>query len=136
MELANYIETAIRSILKNPILEVLTEIKIAKILKQSNFIKRDIGHAPFQILLHFLYTVIMNKRQSTFVKKSDAAFGKDTYYRFIKNSRYNWRKLLLLSASALVEKLNRLQKNGEHRLFIIDDTVEAKRGKILSGLST
>lgn len=39
MGLANYIETAVKSILKNPILEVLTEIKIIKILKQSNFVK-------------------------------------------------------------------------------------------------
>ncbi len=32
MELANYIETAMKSILKNPIYEVLSEIKITKIL--------------------------------------------------------------------------------------------------------
>lgn len=41
MELANYIETAMKSILKNPIYEVLSEIKITKILKQSNFVKRS-----------------------------------------------------------------------------------------------
>jgi hypothetical protein len=55
MELANYIETAMKSILKNPIYEVL------------------------------------------FIKNSDKAYGKDVYYRFIKEKRYNWRKLLLLS---------------------------------------
>ena len=67
MELANYIETAMRSILKNPILEVLIEIKITKILKQSNFVKRNVGYPPFQIILHFVYMLIMNKRQSTIV---------------------------------------------------------------------
>jgi hypothetical protein len=44
MELANYIETAMKSILKNPIYEVLSEIKITKILKQSNFVKREVGY--------------------------------------------------------------------------------------------
>ncbi len=44
MELANYINYAMKSILKNPILEVLTEIKITKILRQSNFIKRDVSY--------------------------------------------------------------------------------------------
>ena len=39
MELANYINYAMKSLLKNPILEVLQEIKITKILKKSNFIK-------------------------------------------------------------------------------------------------
>ena len=54
MELANYIETAMKSILKNPIYEVLSEIKITKILKQSNFVKREVGYPPFQIILHCL----------------------------------------------------------------------------------
>ena len=75
----------------------------------------------------------MNKRQSTFIKKSDGAFGKDAYYRFIKESRYNWRKLLLLSSIALLQKIKPLHKCGEHRLLIIDDTVEPKRGKFIEG---
>jgi len=133
MGLANYIETAMKSILKNPILEVLYEIKITKILKKSNFVKRNVGYPPFQIILHFLYMLVMNKRQSTFIKKSNSAFGKDAYYRFIKESRYNWRKFLMLSATALLQKIKPLHKNGEHRLLIIDDTVESKRGKYIEG---
>ncbi|NOQ32301.1 MAG: hypothetical protein GQ570_14420 [Helicobacteraceae bacterium] len=133
MELANYINYAMKSILKNPILEVLNEIKITKILKESNFVKREVGHPPFQIILHFMYMLVMQKRQSTFIKKSDNAFGKDAYYRFIKNSRYNWRKLLTLSSAALLQKIKTLHKNGEYKLLIIDDTVEAKRGKLIEG---
>ena len=133
MGLDNYIQTAIRSILKNPILEVLTQINISKILKQSNFVKRDVGYSPFQIILHFVYMLVMQKRQSTFIKKSESAFGKDAYYRFIKQSRYNWRKLLLLSSTALLQKIKPLHKNTEYKLLIIDDTVEAKRGKFIEG---
>lgn len=133
MELANYINYAMKSLLKNPILEVLQEIKITKILKQSNFVKRDVGFPPFQIILHFLYMLVMQKRQSSFIKQSDSAFGKDAYYRFIKESRYNWRKLLLLSSIAFLQKIKPLHKYGEHRLLIIDDTVEAKRGKFIEG---
>jgi len=36
MELANYINYAIKSLLKNPILEVTQEIKITRLLKQNN----------------------------------------------------------------------------------------------------
>ena len=133
MELENYINYAMKSLLKNPILEVLQEIKISKILRQSNFVKRDVGYPPFQIMLHFVYMLVMQKRQSTFIKSSDNAYGKDTYYRFIKESRYNWRKLLLLSATALVQKIEPLYKTNEHRLLIIDDTVEPKRGKHIEG---
>ena len=126
MELANYINYAMRNLLKNPMLKVLQEIKIKKILEQSNFVKRDIGYPPFQIILHFLYMLVMQKRQSSFIKQSSSAFGKDAYYRFIKESRYNWRKLLLLSTTMLLQKIKPLHRNGEHRLLIIDDTVEPK----------
>ncbi len=64
----DYIQTAIKSLLNNPIYEVLSEIKITKILKQSNFIKRNVGYPPFQIILHFIYMLVMQKRQSTFIK--------------------------------------------------------------------
>jgi hypothetical protein len=133
MGLENYIHYAMKSLLKNPILEVLQEIKITRILKQSNFIKREVGYPPFQIILHFVYMLVMQKRQSTFTKQSDSAFGKDAYYRFIKQSRYNWRKLLSLSSMALLQKIKPLHRFGEHKLLIIDDTVEAKRGKFIEG---
>jgi hypothetical protein len=133
MGMENSIEFAVKGVLKNPILSVLREINISRILIQSNFIKREIGFAPFQILLHFVYMLVMNKRQSAFVKQSGDAYGKDTYYRFVKDTRYNWRKLLILSAMALIRKIRPLQKEGDHRLLIIDDTVEPKRGKQIEG---
>lgn len=133
MSVDNFIESAISSVLKNPILQVLREINISKILIQSNFIKRDIGYAPFQILLHFIYMLVLNKRQSAFIRHSSDAYRKDTYYRFVQDIRYNWRKLLGLSAAALIQKVRPLQKSSDYRVLIIDDTVEAKRGKQIEG---
>jgi len=133
MGMDNSIELAVSSVLKNPILGVLREINISKILIQSNFIKRDIGIAAFQIILHFIYMLVMNKRQSAFVRQSADAYGKDAYYRFVKDTRYNWRKLLMLTSVALIRKTKPLQKDGDHRLLIIDDTVEPKRGKHIEG---
>ena len=133
MGLDNHIESAMRGLLKNPILSVLKEIKITTILKQSNFNKRDTGYSVFWIFLHFVYMLVMNKRQSSFVKQSEDAYGKDTYYRFIQSKRYNWRKLLLLSTKALIAKIEPLRKKTEPILLIIDDTVEVKRGKQIEG---
>ncbi len=133
MGLDNHIESAMKGLLKNPILSVLREIKITTILKQSNFSKRNTGYPVFLVLLHFVYMLVMNKRQSSFVKQSSDAYGKDTYYRFIQSKRYNWRKLLLLSSGALIEKVESLHKSAELKLLIIDDTVEVKRGKQIEG---
>jgi hypothetical protein len=60
MGLDNYIEFAMKSLLRNPIIDVLRAINISKILIQSNFIKRSVGYLPFQILLHFVYMLVMN----------------------------------------------------------------------------
>ncbi len=133
MGLDNDIEYAIKGVLKNPILTVLREINIVKLLKQSNFIKRSVGHSPYLVLLHFVYMLLMSKRQSAFIKQSNDAYGKDTYYRFVQSLKYNWRKLLLLSSTALIEKVQALHMHGEQRLLIIDDTVESKRGKKIEG---
>jgi hypothetical protein len=105
MGLGNYIESAMSGVLKNPVLTVLREIEIGNILRKSSFVKRSAGHAPFRILLHFVYMLVMNKRQSAFVKQSDHSFGQDAYCRFVKDTRYNWRKLLMISAGALIRKV-------------------------------
>ncbi len=77
--------------------------------------------------------LVMNKRQSAFVKQSADSYGKDSYCRFVKDIRYNWRKLLMLITIALIRKIKPLQKDDDHRLLIIDDTVEPKRGKQIEG---
>src|SRR5574344_1001780 len=133
MELDNFIQTAMRRVLKNPILSILRDINFSSILKQSNFIKKDIGKSPYMIILHFLYMFIINKKISTFMKYSNDSYKKDVYYRLLKSSKYNWRKLLLLTSVKLICKLHKLQKTTDTKVLIIDDTVEIKRGKFIEG---
>ncbi len=47
---------------------------------------------------------------------------------------YNWQKLLLLSSAKLINLVASLQKNIEEKLFIIDDTNEDKKGKLIEGV--
>jgi SRSO17 transposase len=133
MGLDNYIESALKGILKNPIASLLREIGIASILKQSNVMKRSVGFSPYLVLLHLVYMLVMHKRQSTFIKQSSDAFKKDVYYRFVKAKGSNWRKLLMLSALKLIAKIEPLYQREEQRLLIIDDTVEPKRGRQIEG---
>ncbi|MCT7464783.1 transposase [Aliarcobacter cryaerophilus] len=133
MRLDNFIQTAMNNVLKNPILSILRDINFSSILKQSNFIKKDIGKSPYMIILHFLYMFIINKKISTFMKYSNDSYKKDVYYRLLKSSKYNWRKLLLLTSIKLISKLHKLQKTTDIKVLIIDDTVEIKRGKFIEG---
>ncbi|MCB9097835.1 MAG: transposase [Arcobacter sp.] len=133
MGLEYFIETAMNSVLKNPIVSVLRDINFSSILKQSNFIKKDIGKTPYLVILHFLYMFVINKKISSFMKYSNDSYKKDVYYRLLKNGKYNWRKLLLLTSVKLIGKLHKLQKTTDTKVLIIDDTVEIKRGKFIEG---
>ena len=133
MGLDNFIQTAMNNVLKNPVLSVLRDINISSILKQSNFIKRDIGKSPYLVILHFLYMFVINRKISSFMKYSNDSYKKDVYYRLLKDNRYNSRKLLLLTSVKLICKLHKLQKTTDTKVLIIDDTVEIKRGKFIEG---
>ena len=65
--------------------------------------------------------------------QSSDSYKKDVYYRFLKNSKYNWRKLLLLTSVKLICKLHKLQNTTDAKVLIIDDTVEIKIGKFIEG---
>jgi len=133
MSYKNIITDVVSNKLKNPIVGVLRDIKINKLLKQSGFIKKE-GFAPSVILLHFLSMIIMNTKLSQFIKRSSQSFKKDVYYRTMKNSKYNWQKLLLLSSFALIQKIQSLQNKKAVKVLIIDDTNEDKKGKKIEGV--
>ena len=88
MGLDDFIQTAMNNVLKNPILSILRDINFSSILKQSNFIKKDIGKSPYMIILHFLYMFIINKKISTFMKYSNDSYKKDVYYKVVSTIDY------------------------------------------------
>ncbi len=133
MSYTNTITNRISTKLNNPILKTLKEIKITSLLKKSSFSKKD-GASNYTIFLHFIYMIMMNKKISIFIKQSKDSLKKDAYYRMLKNEKYNWQKLLLLSSAKLISLVAPLQKSIEEKLFIIDDTNEDKKGKLIEGV--
>ena len=47
---------------------------------------------------------------------------RDTFYRFLSNASYNWRRLLTSASGALIEQLDRLTGTSNDRVLIIDDS--------------
>lgn len=133
MNLQEQIISAINTTLKNPIYQTLQLLNIKSILKSANFVKKREGVAPYLVVLHFVYMLVMNKKISTFIDQSAYSFKKDTYYRLLQTSSYNWRKLLSLSALKIIKLLHKVQDPLTIKVFIIDDTVEGKTGKYVEG---
>jgi len=132
MKLQEQIINIIHDKLRNPIYETLQLLNLKSILKQSNFTKRE-GVGAHVVVLHFVYMLMMNKKISTFMDQSNDSLKKDVYYRLLKNSSYNWRKLLSLTSLKIIKLLHKVQKGSSVKVLILDDTVEGKTGKQIEG---
>ena len=133
MQLQEQIISAIQTTLKNPIYQTMRLLNIKSILKNANFVKKREGVSPYLIVLHFVYMIVMNKKISTFMNQSNDSLKKDTYYRLLQNSSYNWRKLLSLTNLKILKLLHKVQDSSSVKVLIIDDTVEGKTGKYVEG---
>lgn len=133
MQLQEQIISAINTTLKNPIFQTMQLLNIKSILKNANFVKKREGASPYLVVLHFVYMLVMNKKISTFINQSKDSLKKDTYYRLLQNSSYNWRKLLSLTNLKILKLLHKVQDSTSIKVLIIDDTVEGKTGKYVEG---
>ena len=133
MRLQEQIISAINTTLKNPIYQTMQLLNIKSILKNANFVKKREGASPYLVVLHFVYMLVMNKKISAFMNQSNDSLKKDTYYRLLQNSSYNWRKLLSLTNLKILKQLHKVQDSSSVKVLIIDDTVEGKTGKYVEG---
>lgn len=133
MQLQEQIISAINTTLKNPIYQTMQLLNIKSILKNANFVKKREGVSPYLVVLHFVYMLVMNKKISTFINQSKDSLKKDTYYRLLQNSSYNWRRLLSLTNLKILKLLHKVQDASAVKVLIIDDTVEGKTGKYVEG---
>ena len=117
MQLQEQIVSAINTTLKNPIYQRMQLLNIKSILKDSNFIKKREGVNPYLVVLHFVYMLVMNKKISTFMNQSKDSLKKDTYYRLLQNSNYNWRKLLCLTTLKILKLLHKVQNPEAVKVF-------------------
>ena len=132
MQIESKIIDIINDKLRNPIYKTIQLLNMKTILKSSNFTKKD-GVGVHMIVLHFVYMLVMNKKISTFMNQSNDSLTKDIYYRLLKNSSYNWRKLLSLSTLKILSLLHKIQDSKLIKVLILDDTIEEKVGKNVEG---
>lgn len=98
--------------------------KINSILRESNF-KKEKGFSCI-LIFRFIFMLIFNGKnlfRTLESKNSTSEFCKDTVYRFLNSTSYNWRKfLLLLSSKIIKDKINPLTDDDRVNVLIIDDS--------------
>ena len=106
--------------------------KVAAVAGRGN-IKKDSGISSMNILYQIFLTPFFNERltglwKNGLVPSDLKGSGKDAYYRFISNHRYNWRRFINLLSLQVIFRLEKLSL-WQDRVLILDDTTQPKRGK-------
>lgn len=115
----------------------IRELGISSLLKKSNIRKKK-GGSVFDIFQFLLLLVFQNCNLYHFLnsKKQDTAFSKNTYYRFLNESGYNWKRFLTLLAVKVTNYFNSLTKPDRVISLVLDDSVipreRSKKVELLS----
>lgn len=85
------------------------------------------GIPPVRIL-QFLFTLVfLRKTFFEMMRENCLPWGKDTFYRFLSESRINWRRFLLLVAKRLLDTFFLpLTTERRDRVLILDDSIYSR----------
>lgn len=109
---------------QNAIFSVLKELRIAQLLSQAN-IRKGFGIPVFEVFQRLVMLVFHGKNlfRALESKHNDHAISKNTFYRFLSDPSFNWRKFLLLLAVRVTTALRRLTDAKRVTVLVLDDSV-------------
>lgn len=127
-------------------IHAIRELKISILLKQSNICKTSRSRngdggkkrTAFEIFQFLLMLVFEGTNLFRFLgsKKQDIACAKSTYYRFLSNCHYNWRRFVLLLSGKIAAYFSTLTRPERVKCFVLDDSVipraKSKKTELLS----
>ena len=109
---------------KDDFSKTIKELQIGKLLRRSN-ISKNCGISAFEVFQFLLLLVFQGKNLFRFLnsKHKDQAVSKNTYYRFLNETSYNWSKFLLRLAVYVTTVFNSLTRSERVNVLILDDSV-------------
>ena len=116
-----------------------SKLGIAAMLNQSNIRnnsrrlegEKDSSRRSAYTIFIFLFLLVFqgfNLYRFLQSKKGDCACSKNTYYRFLGNSHYNWSRFLTLLSSKVIALIEPLTNARRVKCFVLDDSV-TERGR-------
>ncbi len=93
-------------------------------LRKAN-ITKNCGVPAYEVFQFLLLLVFQGKNLFRFLhsKHRDQAVSKNTYYRFLNESSYNWGRFLMLLAVKVTSAFDTLTRPERVKVLILDDTV-------------
>ena len=109
---------------QNEFSNAIKQLKIGGLLRKSN-ITKNCGIPAFEVFQFLLLLVFQGKNLFRFLnsKRKDQAVSKNTYYRFLNDTSYNWKKFLLLLSAKVISVFEHLTRPERVKVFVLDDSV-------------
>ena len=109
---------------QNQFSDAINQLKLGKLLRSSN-ITKNCGVPAYEVFQFLLLLVFQGKNLFRFLnsKHKDQAVSKNTYYRFLNETSYNWKKFLLLLAVKVTAVFDKLTRPERVKVLVLDDSV-------------
>lgn len=102
----------------------IRELQIGKMLRKAN-ITKACGISAYEVFQFLLLLVFQGKNLFRFLnsKRKDQAVSKNTYYRFLNDTSFNWARFLLLLSAKVTSAFNSLTRPERVKVLVLDDSV-------------
>ena len=109
---------------QNRFSDAVKELQIGNLLRKSN-ISKSCGISAYEVFQFLLLLVFQGKNLFRFLnsKHKDQVVSKNTYYRFLNNVSFNWKKFLLLLAAKVTAVFRSLTRPERVKVLILDDSI-------------
>ena len=109
-------------------------LKLNKLLKDSNITKAK-GHKAIDIFL-FIFSLAFTNKSLYRHLQSNKSIDDNTFYRFLNNSSFNWRKFIHCLCFKIISEFKNLTCEKRVKVLILDDTVlnksRSKKSELLA----
>lgn len=103
---------------------IFTSLKVSQFLRKAG-IRKTYGISSFAVFQIIFQLVFRGRNLFRLLEgnRAESLPGKDVIYRFLNESRYNWRRFYQLLSLQVIGKFEKLTSAKRIRVFIVDDSV-------------
>lgn len=109
---------------KNIFLQAFTSLKLSQLLRKSG-IRKSCGIPVIEIFKFLILLVFQGKNLYRFLTstRSNSTFSKNSVYRLLNKSTYNWRRFLHAITTKVIGLITPLTRSKRVNVLILDDTI-------------
>lgn len=116
---------------KNQFSNAIKKLQVGKLLRKAN-ITKSCGISAYEVFQFLPLLVFQGKNLFRFLnsKRKELAVSKNTYYRFLNDTSFNWARFLSLLSAKVASRFSALTRPERVKVLVLDDSmVKRNRSK-------